>query len=340
MHIAVEIPSFEDPSLSQRIAGRWNNLTKPLGSLGQLEDFVLRFGLIRGEALPQIRRKAMFVFCADHGVAEESVSPFPQEITRQMVRNYLDGGAAINVLCRHYGIEAQVVDCGVKGAPEPNAVDRRVGNGTANFTRGPAMSREQAERALANGIELARVAAGEFELAGVGEMGIGNTTAASALLCALGGFAPSVTAGRGAGLDDAGVLRKVRVLEAALRVNAPDPSDPVGVLAAVGGFEIATMAGFLLGAPAYRLPVVVDGFIASSAALVAMAIDPRARAGWFLAHQSAENAHRLMVERLALRPMVHLEMRLGEGTAAAIGIGLIETALKLYHEMATFQDLV
>jgi nicotinate-nucleotide--dimethylbenzimidazole phosphoribosyltransferase len=335
----LSIPRFEDAELAARIQARWNHLTKPPGSLGQLEELVARYAMIRGDAMPDLAAKAMYVFCGDHGITEEGVSAFPSSITAQMVRNFLSGGAAINVLCRQYGIETAVVDCGVNAECEEGAIDCRIGRGTGNFARCPAMSREQAEQAIANGAALARTAARTYDVAGVGEMGIGNTTSASALLCVFGGLAPAAAVGRGAGLDDDGVARKARAIECALALHRPVASDPVGVLAAVGGFEIATMAGFLLGAAEARLPVMVDGFIASSAALAAVAIDPAVRPALLFAHCSAEQGHRTMLRTLGARPLFQLEMRLGEGTAAAIGIGLLESALKLYREMATFDDL-
>jgi nicotinate-nucleotide--dimethylbenzimidazole phosphoribosyltransferase len=335
----LNIPCYEDVALAARIQARWNYLTKPPGSLGQLEDLVARYANIRGDAMPRLSAKAMYVFCGDHGVTEEGVSAFPSAITAQMVRNFLRGGAAINVLCRHHGIETSVVDCGVNADCEPGAIDCKIGRGTRNFARCPAMTREQAEQALANGIALARDAARKYDVAGVGEMGIGNTTSASALLCVFGGIAPSAAVGRGAGLDDEGVARKARAIECALALHPLAVSDPIGVLAAVGGFEIATMAGFLLGAAASRLPVMVDGFIASSAALAAVAIDPAVKPALLFAHCSAEQGHRAMLAALGVRPLFQLEMRLGEGSAAALGIGLLESSLKLYREMATFDDL-
>jgi nicotinate-nucleotide--dimethylbenzimidazole phosphoribosyltransferase len=327
-------------SITSAVRDRWNNLTKPPGSLGQLEELVLRYALVRGETMPAIPRKAMYIFCGDHGVTAEGVSPFPSEITRLMVRNFLRGGAAINVLCRQYGIKTAIVDCGVAGAPEPGVIDRKIAQGTCNFATGPAMARDQAQRAIDNGVALARDAATRFDLAGVGEMGIGNTTAASALACVFSGLDPAETAGRGAGLDDEGVARKARVIAAALQRNTPRPDDPVGALASVGGFEIATMAGFYIGAAASRLPVMVDGFITSAAALAAIAIEPATRHALLFAHCSAEGAHRRVLAHIGARPIFDLDMRLGEGSAAAIAIGVVETAIRLYREMATFQDLV
>jgi nicotinate-nucleotide--dimethylbenzimidazole phosphoribosyltransferase len=335
----LDIPAFDNPVLEAEVRARWDNLTKPPGSLGLLEDLGTRFALIRGEAMPPLDSKAMYVFCGDHGVTKEGVSAFPSEVTAHMVRNFLRGGAAINVLCRNYGIETTIVDCGVDAPCETGAVDCKIAHGTANFAVEPAMTRNQAEGAIENGIALARAAAEKYQIAGIGEMGIGNTTSASALLCTLCGVAPAQATGRGAGLDDAGVIRKTRVIEAALARHAACAEDAIGALAALGGFEIATMTGFLLGAASARLPVVIDGFIASSAALIARDLSPHAAQAWFFAHCSAEKAHRAMLAQLGARPMLELDMRLGEGSAAAIGISLIESAMKLYREMATFQDL-
>ena len=336
----VEIPAVDNPPLAAQIAARWNNLTKPPGSLGRLEEIVTQYALIRGDALPRLARKAMYIFCADHGVTEEGVSAFPSEVTALMVRNFLNGGAAISVLCRRYGIETRVVDCGVKSPCEPGVIDARIAAGTRNFAREPAMTRAQGGQAIRNGIALARAAAADgYDVAGIGEMGIGNTTAASALLCAFAGLTPAECAGRGTGLDGDGVARKAAAIEKALRLHKPDPQDPVGVVAAVGGFEIATMAGFLLGAAACRLPVVVDGFIATSSALAAAALAPAVTQSLLFAHRSAERAHGMMLSHLDVRPMLDLDLRLGEGSAAAIGIDLLSCGVQLYREMATFDDL-
>jgi nicotinate-nucleotide--dimethylbenzimidazole phosphoribosyltransferase len=335
----LNIPPVENPALSIQIAKRWDNLTKPPGSLGQLEELVARYALIRGECVPGLARKSMHIFCADHGVTAEGVSPYPSAVTAQMVRNFLRGGAAINVLCRHYGIETAIVDCGVDAAYEDGVIDCRIALGTRNFAQAPAMTRGQAELAIDNGIALARRAASRYDIAGVGEMGIGNTTAASALLCAFAKITPIEAVGHGAGLDKAGVLHKAAVIERALTLHTPHPEDPVGALACIGGFEIATMAGFLLGAAESRLPVVIDGFIATSAALVAAAIAPETLGVLFFAHRSAEQAHRAMLSHLGVRAILDLDMRLGEGSASAIAIGVLEAGVKLYREMATFDDL-
>jgi nicotinate-nucleotide--dimethylbenzimidazole phosphoribosyltransferase len=311
--------------LEARIRRRLDSLTKPHGSLGRLEELAVQVGLIQGTDMPAIGRKAMLLFCADHGVVEEGVSPYPQEVTRQMVANFQAGGAAITVLCRQYGIEPVIVDMGV-------------GRPTRNFAREPAMSREDAARA----VETGRQHAGDGDILGAGEMGIGNSTAAAALLCAFTGISPLEATGRGTGLDDAGVARKADVIARALALHRPDPADAIGVLAALGGFEIAAIVGLILGAAEQRRVVVLDGFISCSAALVARAIEPAALDGVVYSHRSAERGHRKMLEALGAhgkaQPLLDLDMRLGEGTGAAIGISLVEAALRLYAEMATFDS--
>jgi nicotinate-nucleotide--dimethylbenzimidazole phosphoribosyltransferase len=305
--------------LETRIRRRLDSLTKPQGSLGRLEDIALQVGLIQGADMPTIGRKVMLLFCADHGVVEEGVSPFPQEVTRQMVANFRAGGAAITVLCRQYGIDPVIVDMGV-------------GKPTRNFTRGPAMSRAEAQRAIETGMSHAE----EGDLLGAGEMGIGNSTAAAALLCAYMGVSPIEAAGRGTGLDDAGVNRKADVIARALALHCPDQNDATGVLAALGGFEIAAIVGLILGAAQKRRVVVLDGFISCSAALVVRAMKPAALDYVIYSHRSAERGHRRMLEALNARPLFDLDMRLGEGSGAAIGISLVESAVRLYREMATF----
>lgn len=336
---AASIQPARDEALECAARERWDSLTKPPGSLGMLEEVVVRYALAAGR-LParESLRKAMYIFCGDHGVTAEGVSPYPSEVTAQMVKNFVRGGAAINVLCRQFGIEAVIVDAGVKGPAERGVVDRKIAEGTRNFARGPAMSREEAVRAVESGIELAREAAANCDLAGAGEMGIGNTTAAGALLCVFGGVPPEEAAGRGTGLDDAGVARKAAVLRRALEVNRPDAADPVGALAAVGGLEIAMMTGFLIGGAASRLPVVVDGFISCSAALAARAIAPEAADYLLYSHRSAERGHRRMLEALGARPLLSLDMRLGEGSGAALGMALVESGVRLFTGMATFAE--
>lgn len=295
-------------------------MTKPPGSLGRLESLAMQIGLIQRTDRPRIESKRMAIFCADHGVVEEGVSPFPQEVTGQMLQNFHSGGAAITVLCRHYRIEPAIVDCGV-------------GRPTRNFTREPAMTRVQAEEAIALGVSHANA-----DVTGAGEMGIGNTTSAAALLSAMAGIDPSETAGRGTGLDDDGVARKVDAIRRGLRLHRVRPEDPVGVLAAFGGFEIAAIVGLILGAASQRHIVVLDGFISCSAALIARAIEPAALDYVVFSHRSAERGHRKMLEFLGARPLLDLDMRLGEGTGAALGINLVEASVRLYCDMATFDS--
>jgi nicotinate-nucleotide--dimethylbenzimidazole phosphoribosyltransferase len=317
---------------------RLDSLTKPVGSLGRLEEIALRFALIREEEMPSPARKGLYVFCGDHGIAEHGVSLYPQSVTRQMMRNFLDGGAAINVLCRRLQIRPLIVDMGVCGPPMRGAIDKKVRPATNNFASGPAMTREEAERAIAIGRSLAEQAVLDYDVVGLGEMGIGNTSAASAILSVYSGRTLYETAGPGAGLDPEGVRRKAEILESALRLHKPDPADGIGVLAAIGGFEIGAVAGFILGASRLRLPVVLDGFPCGAAALIAKAIAPDALATVFFSHLSQEPAHQTMLDVLDARPYFDLGLRLGEGTGAALMMGIIDAAVRLYREMATFAE--
>jgi len=310
---------ISNSDLEQRVQKRLDSLTKPPGSLGRLESLAMQLALIQRTEMPSIGRKAMMIFCGDHGVVAEGVSPYPAEVTAQMAANFRAGGAAINVLCRQYGIEPVIVDLGV-------------GRPTGNFLRERAMTRKQAEDAISVGLEQAASA----DLMGAGEMGIGNSTSAAALFSAFSGLDPSETAGRGTGLDDAGVAHKAGVIRRALALHRPDSGDPIGVLAALGGFEIAAIAGLILGAAQLRRMVVLDGFISCSAALVARALAPASLDYVVFSHRSAERGHRRMLEFLNAQPLLDLDLRLGEGTGAALGINVIESSIKLYREMATF----
>ena len=318
-----------------------DNLTKPPGSLGRLEDVAARCCLIAGSAQRPLRlgRKKVFTFAGDHGVADEGVSAFPKAVTPQMVRNMLAGGAAINVLARHAGAESCVVDMGVDDPLEdaPGLVRRKVRRGTANIARGPAMTREEAVRALEAGIELAQAAAAEgVGLLGTGDMGIANTTPSSALFAALLPCPVEEITGRGTGIDDAGLARKVAVIRRALEVNRESLADPLGALAAVGGLEIAGIAGLVLGGASRRVPVVVDGFISSAGALVACRLCPDARDYLFFSHKSNEAGHAVFLRLFGATPLLDLGLRLGEGTGAALAMGLVEAAVRVYNEMATF----
>jgi nicotinate-nucleotide--dimethylbenzimidazole phosphoribosyltransferase len=313
--------------------------TKPRGSLGRLEEIAARLASMYRMADPELPAKAVVVMAADHGVAEEGVSAYPSDVTGQMVRNFAAGGAAINVLARQQDARLIVVDMGVK-APLDGLAEvrsRRLGPGTANFAHGAAMSRETAIRALEIGIGLAA----EFHQAGirliaVGDMGIANTTAASAIAAATLGLPSAEVTGRGTGVDDARLRAKVAIIEQALAVNKPDATDPLDVLAKLGGFEIAGLAGVMLGAAAHKVPVVLDGFITGAAALVAAGLCPVVREYLIASHRSAEPGHVYILRHLGLRPLFDLEMRLGEGTGAVLALNLLEASLRILREMATF----
>lgn len=335
----IEPPS--NPELERKIRLRLDSLTKPPGSLGRLESIALWYCMARGEVLPAPPRKRCFIFCADHGVTAAGVSPYPREVTRQMALNFALGGAAINVLCRQAGIEAVVVDVGVDGDIDPAAgvIDRKVARGTANLAEQPAMTADQCEKAILTGAALAHEAVDEgFTLLLGGEMGIGNTTAAAAVGAALLGRGGKDLAGRGAGIDDEGLSRKAALIDQALARADVDPTDALQVLTEFGGLEIAALCGMMLGAAARRTPVLVDGFIATAAALAAVRLAPAARGYLLFAHRSAEQGHRMLLESLEAAPVLDLDMRLGEGSGAALAATVVDRALSLYREMATFDS--
>ncbi len=330
-----------DPVLLQQAQAKLDNKTKPLGSLGRLEEFARRFAAITGTLNPATEKKVIFTFAADHGVVEEGISAFPKEVTPQMVFNFLRGGAGINVLARHGGADVRVVDMGVDYdfGSLAGLINRKIARGTANFAKGPAMTRQQAVAALETGITLADGCRDEgVAMAGTGEMGIGNTTAASAIIAAISGMPVSQVTSRGTGINDAALSNKIRIIEQALEVNRPDPADPLDVLIKVGGLEIAGIAGLIIGCAANRIPVVVDGFISTSGALIAAGMNPSIRDYLFAAHESVEIGHRYMLDHLGAEPILDLKLRLGEGTGAALAMGLIEAGVKIMKEMATFTE--
>ena len=330
-----------DKKLEPQILQHLNSLTKPQGSLGKLENIVLQYCLITGKIKPEIGRKQIVVFAADHGVAAEGVSAYPQEVTVQMVLNILNGGAAVNVLARHVNADVCVVDIGVAGSLD-NASglwQKKVKQGTANIAAGPAMSKDEVLQAIETGIEMAEDAIQKgVTLLGSGEMGIANTTPSSALFAALLPCNVEEVTGRGTGIDDQKLDQKAQVIKKALAVNKDKLSDPINILAALGGFEIAGICGLILGAAAHRIPVVVDGFISSAAALVACKISDTVKDYLFFSHCSAEKGHQLFFERFDVRPILDLDMRLGEGTGAALAMSIIEASVKIYNEMATFDS--
>jgi nicotinate-nucleotide--dimethylbenzimidazole phosphoribosyltransferase len=320
---------------------RLDSLTKPPGSLGRLEELAARYVAIREELMPVLEKKRVVVFAGDHGVVAEGVSAFPPEVTYQMVYNFLRGGAGINVLARHVGAEVEVVDIGVNHDFEPDIglIVRKVAYGTRNLAQEPALTREEAARAVWVGVERVQeaLAAGVDALA-AGDMGIGNTTPAAALGALLTGRPVAAVTGRGTGIDDTAMRHKMGVINRALSLHRPDPNDPLGALAAVGGLEIAGIAGLILGAAAARRPLLLDGFIATAGALVAARLAPAVTEYLIATHCSVEPGHQIMLDSLGLSPLLKFQMRLGEGTGAALGMGLLEAGLKIYREMATFAD--
>ncbi len=328
-----------DVSLKPAIQAHLDDLTKPQGSLGRLEDIALRYCLATGTATPHLGKARICCFAGDHGVSVEGVSAFPREVTPQMVYNMLAGGAAINVFARHAGAELKVVDMGVDAdfANAPGLVHRKVARGTANLAVGPAMTVAQATQALETGIALADEAAGEgVTLLGTGEMGIANTTPATALFAAYLGLKPSDITGRGTGVSEGGLQHKIAVIERGLTANQAALGDPLATLAALGGFEIAGIAGLVLGGAARRIPVVVDGFISTAGALAALRLQPAVADYIFFSHLSDERGHRFVMKALDLNPLLDLNMRLGEGTGGALAMTLIAAAVKMVNEMATF----
>src|SRR5574340_133896 len=329
-----------DAAAMQAARERQDTLTKPLGSLGRLEDISVQVAGIQGRPRPGVSSKVVFVMAGDHGCVAEGVSAYPQEVTPQMVANFARGGAAINVLARHVGVRVIVVDMGVAGdCAGEQIITRKVGPGTRNFAVGPAMTVEEARQCLETGIELfeAELARG-LDLVGTGDMGIGNTTPSAAIIAAVTGRSPAEVTGRGTGIDDARLAIKVAVIERALEVNRPNPADGLDLLAKLGGFEIGGLAGVILAAAAHRVPVVIDGVISSAAALVAVALAPQCRDYLIAGHLSVEPGHRAALGHMKLAPVLDLGLRLGEGTGGVLAMDLVDAGVKALNEMATFSD--
>lgn len=328
---------------AQQAQERLDTLTKPQGSLGRLEDFARQLVAIAENNMPELDRKVIFTFAGDHGVADEGVSAFPREVTPQMVLNFIHGGAGINVLAGHAGADVVVVDIGVdydfSNLKNDGFVTSKVVSGTKNMRKGPAMTREEAEKCIKVGIDLANEYAKKgYKIFGTGEMGIANTTPTSAITSVITGKSVEEITGRGTGINDEALLHKIQVIKDAVAVNKPDVSDPLDVLSKLGGAEIAGIAGLVIGAAANKIPVVVDGFISTAGALIAYLIEPKTKDYMFAAHMSQEAGHKSILEKIGLRPILDLDMRLGEGTGAALAMLIIEAGLKIYKEMATFAE--
>ena len=320
---------------------RFAKLTKPRGSLGRLEALAAQLAGISGQPFPQIREKVILLMAADHGVVSEAVSPYSQAVTAQMVYNFLNGGAAINVLARHSGARLIIVDMGVATRPmlHRNLVIRSIGQGTGNIARGPAMSLEQAEQTVIAGVEIVE---GEIErgldIVAMGDMGVGNTTVAAAICAAITGENPERIVDRGSGLDDAGLQRKIATVRRALLANNPDAGNGLDILAKVGGYEIGGLAGAILGAAVHRKPVLLDGVASTAAAMIAATLAPRVRPYLIASHHSESNVHGHMLDWLGLKPLISLNLTLGEGAGAALTFSIIEAACKLLTEMATLTE--
>ena len=330
-----------DTVAMDRARARQQNLTKPPGSLGRLEDVSIRLAGIFGTEKPEVRGKTIIVAAGDHGVVAQGVSAYPQEVTAQMVLNFLTGGAAVSVMSRRLGVRRIIVDAGLAGdiPPSPELRVARIGRGTGDITQGPAMSREQAVQCVTVGVNLAVEAAeAGADLIGTGDMGIGNTTPSSAIVAAITGRSPEDTTGSGTGRTPGELAHKVVVVHKALEVNAPDPEDGLDVLAKVGGFEIGVLAGVVLGGAMMRRVLVLDGFISGAAALIACLLSPLVRDYMIASHSSAEKGHSTVLSHLKLRPLLDLDMRLGEGTGAVLAMNVIESAAACLAEMATFDE--
>ncbi len=330
-----------DGAAAEAAKQRQDSLTKPKGSLGRLEELSIQLAGITGKTAPSLAKKVIFVMAADHGVVEEGVSLFPQDVTAQMVKNFLAGGAGINALARQAGARVVVTDVGVRGPvlTHPALRVRRIADGTGNIARGPAMSRDQAVRCIEAGISAVEEESAEgIDILGTGDMGIGNTTPSTAIAVAFTGKPILEVTGRGTGLDDEGLARKARVVERALKVNAPDSRDPLDVLAKVGGFEIGALAGVILAAAARRIPAVIDGFISGAAALLAFGLEPKVKQYLIASHLSVERGHLAILRYIGLEPYLDLGLRLGEGTGAALAMILADAAVRVISGMATFAE--
>ena len=333
--------SEPDRTVAVEAQRRLDDKTKPLGSLGRVEEIAVQLAAIHGRVEFETEPRAVVVMAADHGVACQGVSAYPQEVTVQMVRNFASGGAAINVLARQMQVRTVIVDMGVAGGgPWPPEVrSLAVARGTADMTLGPAMSVAQAEQALEAGARLAReLAADGARVFATGEMGIETTTAAAALTAVFTGRSPEEVTGRGTGIDDGALTRKISVVKQALERNRPVPERPLEALSKVGGLEIAGLAGMILGAAAVRVPVLLDGFITGAAALVAVALVPSAQPFLFAAHRSREPGHAAVLAKLDLRPILDLDLRLGEGTGAVLALPILDAAGRILREMASFES--
>jgi nicotinate-nucleotide--dimethylbenzimidazole phosphoribosyltransferase len=330
-----------DTHAADAARARQDTLTKPPQSLGRLEELSIQLAAATGQARPSVKRKAVIVMAADHGVTSEGVSAYPAAVTPQMVLNFLNGGAAINVLARQAGARVVVVDIGVAHQFEshPGLLLRKVALGTQNMAQGPALTRAEAEMAISEGLDVVQgEIANGLDLLATGDMGIGNTTASAAITAVITGQPVAQVTGRGTGVDDKGLAQKIAIIEKAIALNQPDPNDALDVVSKVGGLEIAGLAGVIIGAAAHRVPIVIDGFISGAAALIAVGLAPEVRPYLIAGHQSVEAGHQAILQHLGLKPLLDLNLRLGEGTGAVLAFHLVEAAASILNEMATFSE--
>jgi len=333
----------QDASFRDLAVARLEKLTMPHWALGDLMDLAVDLAGMTRSLTPPVKRRKVVVMAGDHGVTAEGISKYPPEVTAQMIHNFVNGGAGINALARQAGAEVVVVDMGAAAdlddlARDGRIISRKIGSGTDNMARGPAMSRTNAVLAVEAGIELAMKLGPDVDVFGTGDMGIGNTTPSAAIAAVLTGKEVAAVTGRGTGLDDDQLEHKIRIIEQSIKVNQPDPRDGLDVLAKVGGFELAGIAGLIIGAAAQRKPVVVDGFISTAGALIAYSLEPFVRDYIICAHRSVEPGHRFMHEKLQRQPMLDLNLRLGEGTGAALAMNLVEAAARILTDVATFEE--
>ncbi len=342
-----------DEGIMERTGIRLNNLTKPLGSLGRLEEIAKQVVGITREDNPPMKKKVVFTMAGDHGVVEEGISVYPQEVTLQMVYNFIRGGAGINVLANHVNAKVIVVDMGVKEEVKIDDLgfrdkeklkindsgfkDKKINCGTKNFTRGSAMTKEEAIKSIEAGIEVFEEEGG-IDIVGIGDMGIGNTTPSSAIVAVYTNQKVEEITGTGTGIDELTLKKKIRVIEQGIEINRPESANAIDVLSKVGGFEIGGLAGVILAGAAAKIPVVIDGFISGAAALIAVGLAPKVKGYLIASHCSVERGHAITLDYLGLAPLFNLNMRLGEGTGAALGINLVEAAIKILTQMATFEQ--
>jgi nicotinate-nucleotide--dimethylbenzimidazole phosphoribosyltransferase len=327
--------------LSDKIQKRLDNLTKPQGSLGKLELFAKKYCLITNTLMPELPKKSVLVFAGDHGIVQDGVSLFPQAVTKQMVCNFINGGAGINVLARHAGADVRVIDMGVNGdfGDLKGLINKKIAFGTKNMTKEPAMTRDEAIKSILFGVEVAIEAINDgYDILATGDMGIGNTTPSSAITSVITGKDVEEVTGRGTGIDDASLINKISLIKKSITINKSLFNDPIGILSGVGGFEIGGIAGAILGAALMKKPVVIDGFISGAGAIIASSIKPEVRDYIFTSHKSVEKGHAVQLAHLDIEPVIDLDLRLGEGTGATIALTIIEAGLKIYLQMATFEE--